>query len=470
MSYHARVPAALSPAVVPFDLTTAQVRSDGTLIFASAGNGGQNIDARETVLGIPLWEKAWYTPAENNGVIAVGALAYDSQTRAPFSNFGTEQLDIYAPGVIELGPDPSNPGNIVQITSGTSIASPFAAGVAALIWAANPNLDADGVESILYETAVQNPVPGVNRYVNALDAVLATLGDVPPYLKIIGPADGSSFSRGNSVPLVADREDYEDGLLDVVWTSDRDGVIGSSPATLSYGTHVITATVTDSAGQTATDSITIEITNDAPEVHLITPLPGATLYTGNPIQFSATSHDINEPSQMLPDSAMVWTSSIDGFLGTGHDLVTALSAGDHEITVVGTDSQGALAGVQINVHVVDPVGGIPQIVFLVPVVEDPSEVVIFLTGADEDGWFADVRLVANVTDPEDGQLHGDSLVWSIGESEFGPFEPLGDGDSLSVRLYVDDPTGDVLFIRLTATDSDGQEVSLTLTVRLFGFI
>ncbi len=472
MSYGARVPAAFSFTVGPFDLTTLAVRSQGTLIFAAAGNDNENIDARESVFGIDVWEKAWHTPAENSGVIAVGALSYNSQARASFSNFGNDQLDIYAPGVVEVGPDPSNPGNIVRIVSGTSSASPFAAGVAALIWAADPSLSASGVENILYETAVKNPHVSVHQYVNALDAVLAAIGDVPPYVKITNPASGSSFSRGVSVPLVADREDYEDGLLNVVWSSDREvGDIGSSPAFLSYGIHEITATVTDSAGQSASDSITIEITNEAPVVELVTPEPGAIIYTGNPTQFSATSQDFNEPSQMLDNADMVWTSNIDGHLGFGHSLFAPLTTpGEHLISIEGTDSQGESARVIFNVHVLEPVGGLPEITFLIPMVEDPSQVVIFLTGSDANGWYADVRLVANATDPEDGQLHGASLQWTMRETENGPQESIGEGDVLEFRIYVDEQQGGFVYITLTATDSDGQPQHLTLTIRLFGLI
>jgi hypothetical protein len=58
--------------------------------------------------------------------------------------------------------------------------------------------------------------------------------------------------------------DAEDGDLtaSLVWTSNLDGQIGTGGSfskVLSDGTHVITASVTDSGGNTGSDSITITV-------------------------------------------------------------------------------------------------------------------------------------------------------------------------------------------------------------------
>lgn len=89
----------------------------------------------------------------NQWGIAVGALNINKMM-AGFSNkAGTTPLDyVVAPGVNVLS---TTPGNTYQYFSGTSMATPHVAGVAALILSANPTLTAAEVESII--TATANP-------------------------------------------------------------------------------------------------------------------------------------------------------------------------------------------------------------------------------------------------------------------------------------------------------------------------
>ncbi|MBW4547108.1 MAG: S8 family serine peptidase [Symplocastrum torsivum CPER-KK1] len=87
----------------------------------------------------------------NEWGIAVGAVN-STKTLADFSNdAGSIPLDyVVAPGVNILS---TTPGDTYEYFSGTSMATPHVAGVAALIFSANPNLTANEVESILTATA-----------------------------------------------------------------------------------------------------------------------------------------------------------------------------------------------------------------------------------------------------------------------------------------------------------------------------
>ena len=61
---------------------------------------------------------------------------------------------------------------------------------------------------------------------------------------------------------------------------------------------------------------------------------------GENIIFSGTGTDVEDGQ--LNDNELVWTSSIDGIIGSGSTLITSvLSPGDHDITLAATDSSGA---------------------------------------------------------------------------------------------------------------------------------
>ena len=85
MSYRSQVPAIVSWTVEPFNIVTATVRAAGVLMFAAAGNEGQDVDA-EDCFGV-CWKETWHTPRENTGVICVGGVADNSKNRHPSSNY-----------------------------------------------------------------------------------------------------------------------------------------------------------------------------------------------------------------------------------------------------------------------------------------------------------------------------------------------------------------------------------------------
>jgi hypothetical protein len=84
----------------------------------------------------------------NPDILAVGAIQQDG-LKAPFSNFGAA-LDIVAPGV-NITSTILNNGTGSK--SGTSMATPHVAGVAALILSVNPNLTQKQVANIIESTA-----------------------------------------------------------------------------------------------------------------------------------------------------------------------------------------------------------------------------------------------------------------------------------------------------------------------------
>lgn len=80
---------------------------------------------------------------------------------------------------------------------------------------------------------------------------------------IIQPLDGAVFDSGEQITFLAAAADPEDGGISdsIAWTSDIQGgsITGAAlqSSDLIDGVHTITASVTDSLGNTSTDSITI---------------------------------------------------------------------------------------------------------------------------------------------------------------------------------------------------------------------
>jgi hypothetical protein len=80
---------------------------------------------------------------------------------------------------------------------------------------------------------------------------------------------------------------------------------------------------------------------NAPTASISSP-SGTYFKEGENITFSGSATDAG--GTQLTGSALVWTSNIDGQIGTGETLITsALSAGDHVITLTATDAAGAIA-------------------------------------------------------------------------------------------------------------------------------
>ena len=122
--------------------------SRGVVVVASAGNNG----------AAPGTSSQYSYPASFTGVISVGAVGADHQ-RAPFSDRNASVV-ICAPGVAVVGAAPR--GGYLAV-NGTSPASAFVAGVAALIRSRYPRLSPALVRQALVSSARYRPAGGYSR-------------------------------------------------------------------------------------------------------------------------------------------------------------------------------------------------------------------------------------------------------------------------------------------------------------------
>ena len=106
---------------------------DGVLIIAAAGNGGNSAKGY---------------PASYPAVMSVAAVD-SNKNKAGFSQYN-DQVEIAAPGV---GVKSTLPNNQYASWSGTSMATPHVAGVAALVWSHFPDCSAQDIRFALDHTA-----------------------------------------------------------------------------------------------------------------------------------------------------------------------------------------------------------------------------------------------------------------------------------------------------------------------------
>jgi thermitase len=130
----------------------------GVLLVAASGNTGDAVGF----------------PAAYPGVLSVGATD-SGGALAKFSNHDNT-LGLTAPGVGILS---TVPGNGFEKMSGTSMAAPFVAGAAALVWSIHPDWNAQQVKDRLEQTADDKGAPGVDAVfghgeINILNALSDT--------------------------------------------------------------------------------------------------------------------------------------------------------------------------------------------------------------------------------------------------------------------------------------------------------
>ena len=228
--------------------------ANGGLIFKSAGNSGN--------------QTADYLCGRTDVISVVATDQNDC--KASFSTYGT-WADISAPGVEIWSTyhDHTDPNtNYWASMDGTSMASPLAAGVAALIWSKNLSWTASQVEQQLYDSA--DDIDGLacnSAYAGKLGA-----GRINAYNAVSGGcdlvADFTADVTTGCAPLTVNFTDLSTGTGIDGWDWDFGDGGNSSAQNPSYtyytaGTYTVALTVSSSsqgcnATETKTDYITVQ--------------------------------------------------------------------------------------------------------------------------------------------------------------------------------------------------------------------
>ncbi len=137
---------AYSPQKELVDAAVRHADSLGVLMVHAAGNDNKNLD-KEVSYPSPVYLDG--KKAVNWITVGASSMKKGKHLAASFSNYGKENVDLFAPGVAIYSTVPKNE---YKKEDGTSMASPTAAGVAALVLSYNPDLTATQLKDILMKS------------------------------------------------------------------------------------------------------------------------------------------------------------------------------------------------------------------------------------------------------------------------------------------------------------------------------
>lgn len=179
--------------------------------------------------------------------------------------------------------------------------------------------------------------------------------NLPPSCAISTPDAGAVVPFDQLITFSASASDPEEGSLTgarVVWTSNLVTPTLGTGLTLTRtlptpGAHTVTCTATDAQGLTGSSSIAV--TTFSPVARIDHPSNGETRPAANAVPFIGDGRDFVDGA--IPDAGLVWTSSLDGVLGTGRSFNRTLSAGTNVITLTVTNSDGGTGSQSISLTI-----------------------------------------------------------------------------------------------------------------------
>ncbi|MFJ3978242.1 S8 family peptidase [Streptomyces sp. NPDC090021] len=212
----------------------------GSLQVAAAGNSNLDLANKTTDTESPndstpvrrtITNACLDIPTELPGVVTVSAMG--TTAKASYSNYGLNVIDVTAPGGDATGIYSTLPGGKYGSMSGTSMASPHVAGVAALMVSTNPGITPAQLRDKLATQANDVACPSDSRC-KGTTAKNGFFGEGQvDALKAVGstPPPGTYFENTADV-AIGDHTTVESPLT-------VSGVTGNAPATLKVGVNIV---------------------------------------------------------------------------------------------------------------------------------------------------------------------------------------------------------------------------------------
>ena len=256
--------------VAAFQPTFTAARQAGVLVVAAAGNSNTSSS---------------FYPASFDKVTSVSATT-NADAKASFSNFGPK-VDLSAPGASITS---TYRDGTYRSLSGTSMATPHVAGVAALIRSLHPEYTPAKVETALEETALDLGAAGRDHVfghgrIRAPEALAWTPPDVTPPVATIASPQPLAIVPESVTPVVV----FSEPVLGVDGTTLTllDGAGQPVAATVSYDALSNRATIAPSSLLASRSAYRIDVSN---------PITDTALNPLVPTSFAFTTGDTINPT------------------------------------------------------------------------------------------------------------------------------------------------------------------------------
>ncbi|MCK5176185.1 MAG: S8 family serine peptidase, partial [Candidatus Aenigmarchaeota archaeon] len=306
--------------------------SKGIVVIAAAGNS---------------YTDDKHYPAAYDNAFAVTATT-TSDSKADFSTYGY-WTDIGAPGTNIYS---TIPNNLYASWDGTSMATPFVAGLAGLLLSKNNSLNQEMIETIIKSTSApfaSGPYRGIGR-INAYKALLkadstiiAKINDsikgniYGGFITINGTANGTYFANYSLY--------YGSGIYPSSWNhistytavaSNENLSIWNSNG-LSDGTYTIKLIVNDTNNNFFIDYAVLTLDNNPPQINIISPLNQS--YQTPAIWFNTTMNKAGSSCSYSVDGGAN-ISINNGSLYNWSGLNTDIENGQHNVVFYCSDLYG----------------------------------------------------------------------------------------------------------------------------------
>lgn len=268
---------------------------------STVASAAQYFQSKGGVVTVAAGNEGTFDPSADNPYVLTVSGTDSNDLLYAWSNSGNN-LDVAAPGSAYTTVN----GGGYSAASGTSVAAPIVAGIAALVLSANPALTGDEVQTLLKQSSDDLGLAGWDTSygwgrVNAARAVTMASGgavdSTPPVVTFVTPGSGATVSGTTSVQVGA----TDDVAVALVTLSLDGAVIGTDNAapytfswntiTSSNGAHTLSASAVDAAGNSTSASIPVSVSNTSdrtpPTISITSPANSARVSTPVDVLVSA---------------------------------------------------------------------------------------------------------------------------------------------------------------------------------------